>query len=138
LQRRVFRRRSHAHIALVVGLLALGVGLGLLLAYGGHRTPALSGKGCACVPTVHAFFWTPIALMMLEFLIATISVGAQVVAWIRRLVPDADTNRSRWPTDPVWRLVQSAPFTDALTTARRLIRREQHVVHAVEQLDAGA
>jgi hypothetical protein len=23
------------------------------------------------------------------------------VAWIRRVVPDADSNRSRWPTDPV-------------------------------------
>jgi hypothetical protein len=59
------------------------------------------------------------------------------VAWIRRVVPDADTNRSRWPTDPVWQVVQTAPFTDAPTKARRLLRREQHV-HAVEQLDAGA
>jgi hypothetical protein len=59
------------------------------------------------------------------------------VAWIRRVVPDTDTNRSRWPTDPVWQLVQAAPFTDAPTTARRLMRREQHV-YAVEQLDAGA
>ena len=59
------------------------------------------------------------------------------VAWIRRVIPDADTNRSRWPTDPVWQLVQTAPFTDAPTKARRLMRREQHV-HAVEQLDAGA
>jgi len=59
------------------------------------------------------------------------------VAWIRRVVPDADTNRSRWPTDAVWRLVQAASFTEAPTKARRLMRREQHV-HAVEQLDAGA
>jgi hypothetical protein len=59
------------------------------------------------------------------------------VAWIRRVVPDADANRSRWPTDPVWRLVQAASFTGAPHTARRLMRREQHV-HAVQQLDAGA
>jgi len=59
------------------------------------------------------------------------------VAWIRRVVPDTDTNRSRWPTDLVWQLVQAAPFTDAPTKARRLMRREQHV-HAGEQLDAGA
>jgi hypothetical protein len=59
------------------------------------------------------------------------------VAWIRRVIPDGDTNRSRWPTDPVWRLVQVAPFTDAPAKARRLMRREQHV-HAIEQLDAGA
>jgi hypothetical protein len=59
------------------------------------------------------------------------------VAWIRRVAPDADTNRSRWPTDPIWQLVQAAPFTDAPTYARRLMRHEQHV-HAVELLDAGA
>jgi hypothetical protein len=59
------------------------------------------------------------------------------VAWIRRVIPDTDTNRSRWPTDPVWQLVQTAPLTDAPTKARRLMRREHHV-HAVEQLDAGA
>ena len=59
------------------------------------------------------------------------------VAWIRRVVPDDDANRSRWPTDPVWQLVQAAPFSDAPTKPRRLMRREQHV-YAVEQLDAGA
>jgi hypothetical protein len=59
------------------------------------------------------------------------------VAWIRRVVPDADSNRSRWPTDLVWQVVQAAPFTNAPTKARRLMRREQRV-HAVEQLDAGA
>jgi hypothetical protein len=59
------------------------------------------------------------------------------VAWIRRVVPDTDTNRSRWPTDPVWRLVQTAPFANAPMTVRRLMRREQRV-HAVEHLDAGA
>jgi hypothetical protein len=67
-----------------------------------------------------------------------VTAATQVdVAWIRRVIPDADTNRSRWPTDPVWQLVQTAPFTDAPTKARRLMRREQHI-HAVEQLDAGA
>jgi hypothetical protein len=59
------------------------------------------------------------------------------VAWIRRVVPDAYSNRSRWPTDPVWQLVQAAPFAEASAKARRLMRREQHV-HSVEQLDAGA
>jgi hypothetical protein len=59
------------------------------------------------------------------------------VAWIRRVIPVTDTNRSRLPTDPVWRLVQATPFTDAPMKTRRLMRREQHV-QAVEQLDAGA
>jgi hypothetical protein len=59
------------------------------------------------------------------------------VAWIRRVVPGTDSNRSRWPTDPVWQVVQTAPFMDAPTKARRLMCREQHI-HAVEQFDAGA
>jgi hypothetical protein len=59
------------------------------------------------------------------------------MAWIRRVVPDADSNRSRWSTDPVWQLVQAAPLAAAPTKARRLMRREQHA-HAVELLDAGA
>jgi hypothetical protein len=59
------------------------------------------------------------------------------VAWIRRVVPNADSNRSRWQTDPVWQLVQTALFIDAPIKARRLMRREQHM-YAVEQLDVGA
>jgi hypothetical protein len=66
-----------------------------------------------------------------------ISASQVDVAWIRRVVPDTDTNRSRWPTDHVWQLVQAAPFSDAPTNVRRLMRREQHV-HAVGHLDAGA
>ena len=57
--------------------------------------------------------------------------------WLRLVEESGDANRSRWPTDPVWQVVQAAPFTEAPSKARRLIRREQHV-HAVEQLDAGA
>ncbi len=36
-----------------------------------------------------------------------------------------DTNQSRWPTDPAWKVVQSATFQDAPAEARRLIRRKQ-------------
>jgi hypothetical protein len=47
-------------------------------------------------------------------------------AWVRRVVPEAgDANRSRWPTDPVWQVVQSATFAEAPADARRLIRRRQ-------------
>jgi hypothetical protein len=48
------------------------------------------------------------------------------VAWIRRVVPnEGDTNRSRWPTDLAWRVVQAATFADAPAETRRLIRRRQ-------------
>jgi hypothetical protein len=47
------------------------------------------------------------------------------VAWLRRVVPDPnETNRSRWPTDPVWTVVQAPHFTDVPAEVRRLIRRE--------------
>ncbi|MBA3823202.1 MAG: hypothetical protein H0X24_04745 [Ktedonobacterales bacterium] len=49
------------------------------------------------------------------------------VAWIRRVVPQADdaTHRSRWPTEPTWQVVQGATFTDAAPEVRRLIRRKR-------------
>src|SRR5262249_40154267 len=48
------------------------------------------------------------------------------VAWIRRVVPDErDANRSRWPTDPTWRVVQDAPYAVAPAQVRRLLRRRQ-------------
>jgi hypothetical protein len=58
-------------------------------------------------------------------------------AWIRLVVPDArDSNRSRWPTDPLWRVVQAAPFSPAPVAARRLIRHRRQV-HDVARLDSG-
>src|SRR5262249_46349178 len=56
------------------------------------------------------------------------------VAWLRRVVPAEDTNRSRWPTGPHWQVIQAAPFDQADTSACRLMRREQHR-NSVEQLD---
>jgi hypothetical protein len=48
------------------------------------------------------------------------------VAWIRRVIPDEqDSNRSRWPTDPVWQVVQSPSRDGVPTLARKLIRRHQ-------------
>jgi hypothetical protein len=49
------------------------------------------------------------------------------VAWLRLVVPDKDEmNHARWETDPVWRVMQAARFTDAPASARRLIRRREH------------
>lgn len=52
------------------------------------------------------------------------------VAWIRQVTPlEGDTNRSRWPTDPAWAVLQHASFTPAPVVARRLIRRRQTSAH---------
>ncbi len=60
------------------------------------------------------------------------------IAWLRRVVPDpGEANRSRWPTDPIWHIVQAASFADAPTEARRLIRREVRS-DQVEKRDRGA
>jgi len=54
--------------------------------------------------------------------------GAVDLAWIRRVVPRADeSNRSRWDTDPAWRLVQRADFGASPLAARRLVRHEQRL-----------
>jgi hypothetical protein len=48
------------------------------------------------------------------------------VAWLRLVTPlEGDKNRSRWPTDPAWTVLQRASFTPAPVQARRLIRRRQ-------------
>jgi hypothetical protein len=61
--------------------------------------------------------------------------GAVDAAWIRRVVPrEGETNRSRWDTDPTWRVVQAAAFTSAPAPARRMVRRVQRA-HDVQQLD---
>ncbi len=57
------------------------------------------------------------------------------VAWIRRVVPrEGESNRSRWDTDPAWRVVQAAQFTPAPLSARRLVRRRQRE-HDVRRLN---
>ncbi len=57
-------------------------------------------------------------------------------AWIRLVNPREDeSNRSRWDTDPAWRVVQSATFADAPVAARRLIRRKQRA-HDAQKLVA--
>jgi hypothetical protein len=50
---------------------------------------------------------------------------ASGTAWLRRVVPNGDTNRARWPTDPTWKVVQAATFTPASLEVRRLLREEQ-------------
>ncbi len=57
-----------------------------------------------------------------------------------RVVPDGHvSNQSRWPTDPVWKLLQSATFAEAPAEARRLIRRKQRggEVKALDDMQYG-
>jgi hypothetical protein len=59
------------------------------------------------------------------------------VAWLRRVVPrEGERNRSRWDTDPIWRVVQAAPFSSTPLASRRFIRRHQQR-HDVRTVDRG-
>jgi hypothetical protein len=53
--------------------------------------------------------------------------------WLRLTQPQDDTNRTRWPTDPVWEVIQRAQFSDA---APLPIQRGKRVAHDLEQIDA--
>ena len=47
--------------------------------------------------------------------------------------PQADSNRTRWPTDPVWAIIQRAQFSDQVPAP---LQRHKHVTHDLELIDA--
>ena len=53
--------------------------------------------------------------------------------WLRMTLPQADTNRTRWLTDPVWEVIQRAQLSDRPPLP---LRRGQRVAHDLEQIDA--
>jgi hypothetical protein len=83
-------------IAFAVGLAVAGAGLGLMLAYGGHFTPALSGNGYDFAPTLNGFFWTTITVMILGGLVAAVGGVAQLGAWIGALVNTYQIPEKTW------------------------------------------
>jgi hypothetical protein len=83
-------------IVLAVGLIIGGAGLGLLLAYGGHFTPAVSGSGYDFIPTINGFFWTMISLMVVGFTIAAAGGVVQLAAWIGALVNTYQIQDKAW------------------------------------------
>jgi hypothetical protein len=83
-------------IGLGVGLCVGGLGLGLMLAYGGHYTPAPTGSGYDFVPAFDAFFWTTIGLMVVGFTMAAAGGVAQLAAWIGALVNTYQLEEKAW------------------------------------------
>jgi hypothetical protein len=73
-------------IALAAGLLVGGVGLALMLIYGGQFTPAPSGNGYDFIPRMDGFFWTTVSLMIVGFTVAAVGLLVQLVGWIGALV----------------------------------------------------
>ena len=83
-------------IGLALGLLVGGLGLGLMLAYGGQYTPAPTGSGYDFVPTVNAFFWMTIGMMVAGFTVAAAGGVAQLAAWIGALVNTYQLEDKAW------------------------------------------
>ncbi len=55
--------------------------------------------------------------------------------WLRLTMPEPnDENSTRWPTDPVWNVVQRAQFTPGALPMP--LSRAQAVVHDLDQVDA--
>ncbi len=70
----------------VGGLLLGGLGVALMLAFGGQYTPAPSGNGYDFTHTINGFFWATIAVMILGFTAAAAGGIVQLAAWIGALV----------------------------------------------------
>ena len=83
-------------IALAAGLIVGGLGLGLLLAYGGHFAPALSGSGYNFIPTINGYFWAMVGLMVMGFTLAAVGGVAQLVAWIGAVVNTYPLEDKAW------------------------------------------
>lgn len=83
-------------IILAVGLVVGGVSLGLMLAYGGHFTPAANGSGYDFTPTIDGFFWTMVGLMVGGFIAAVAGGIVQLVAWIGALVNTYPLQDKTW------------------------------------------
>ena len=72
-------------VSLAVGLLAAGVSIGVMLAYGGTFTKAPVGNGYDFVPSYDGLFWTTIGIMVAGFAVAAIGGLVQLAAWIGAL-----------------------------------------------------
>jgi hypothetical protein len=59
--------------------------------------------------------------------------------WLRCVIPNGDKNRSRWPTHPVWQLIQVA-FTDPMDVPSqfgKIVRKrweEHNIDKGIEQV----
>lgn len=73
-------------IALVGGLLLVGLSVGLMLGYGGTFTPATNGNGYDFVPSLGGFFWLTVGGIVTGGILAMVGGVVQLVAWVGALL----------------------------------------------------
>jgi hypothetical protein len=83
-------------IGLTLGLLIGGLGIGLLLAFGGQYTRAVSGDGYDFVPTINAFFWMTVGVIVMGFTLVAAGGVTQLAAWIGALVNTYQFEDETW------------------------------------------
>ncbi len=73
-------------ILLVAGLMIGGIGVGLMLAYGGEWVPTVSPNEYTFAPRLDSFFWGMVSLISVGCLFAIAGGIVQIVAWIGALI----------------------------------------------------
>jgi hypothetical protein len=85
-------------IVLAAGMVTGGVALGLMLAYGGHFTPAASGNGYDFIPNLDGYFWTTVTIATVGFFVAVAGGIVQLAAWIGALANTYQLQDKTWFT----------------------------------------
>jgi hypothetical protein len=67
-----------------------------MLALGGSYVPTTADNGYEFVPTLNAFFWTTITVMVTGFALATAGAVTQFVAWIGAVVNTYQLEDKLW------------------------------------------
>jgi hypothetical protein len=83
-------------VLLAAGLLAAGISIGLMLAYGGTFTKAGTGNGYDFIPSYDSFFWTTVGIMIAGFVAAAVAGLVQLTAWIGALVNTYQLKDKTW------------------------------------------
>ncbi|HLZ21487.1 MAG TPA: hypothetical protein VKQ30_05130 [Ktedonobacterales bacterium] len=83
-------------ITMVAGFIAMGIAVGLMLAFGGHFVAAASGNGSNFIPRTDGFFWTMVSIIIVGGLVAVVGVVAQWVGWIAALVSTYPLQDKTW------------------------------------------
>ncbi len=81
-------------VAIVLGLVAVGIAMALMFAYGGSFVAR--GPGYDFVPQFDAYFWTMVAIVSVGGLIALGGGVAQFVAWVGALVNSYQLQDKMW------------------------------------------
>jgi hypothetical protein len=83
-------------VVLAVGLVVTGVGVGLMLGYGGHFVPAPGGNGSDFVPTLDGLFWATVGLVTAGVFVAVAGLVVQLAAWIGAVVNTYQLTDKTW------------------------------------------